>query len=123
MRRFAPILLALLSAAMAAQPRATKPAAPRPALSDAGLERAIHERFARSKSAADNFTVHVQGGVATIEGRTSVMQRKGAATRMAKAAGAKRVVNRITVSDEARQKAAGNLAAGRRRAQVKRSEQ
>jgi hypothetical protein len=41
---------------------------------------------------------------------------------MAKSSGAKRVVNNIKISDEAREKAAGNLDQGRRRAQVKRSE-
>jgi hypothetical protein len=41
---------------------------------------------------------------------------------MAKSAGAKAVVNNIKVSDDARDKAAGNLDQGRRRAQVKRSD-
>ena len=41
---------------------------------------------------------------------------------MAKAAGAKGVVNKIKVSDDAKQKASDNLDSGRRRAQVKRSE-
>lgn len=89
---------------------------------DAELERAIRERFARSKIAVNRFTVRVQGGVATIEGRTDVVQHKGVATRLAKAAGARRVVNRIQVSEEARQKSSGNLAQGRRRAQIKRGE-
>jgi hypothetical protein len=91
-------------------------------MSDASIENAIRQRFARSKAAADGFTVRVQGGVATIDGRTDVVQRKGAATRMAKSAGAKQVINRIQVSESARQKAGSNLATGRRRAQVKRSE-
>ncbi len=91
-------------------------------LTDAELERAIRERFARSKISVNRFTVRVQGGVATIEGRTDVVQHKGVATRLAKAAGARRVVNRIEVSEQARQKASKNLAQGRRRAQIKRSE-
>jgi hypothetical protein len=41
---------------------------------------------------------------------------------MAKTAGAKQVMNKIEVSQTARQKASDNLAQGRRRAQVKRSE-
>jgi hypothetical protein len=41
---------------------------------------------------------------------------------MAKAAGAKAVVNHIKVSDAAKQGAADNLDSGRRRAQVKRSD-
>jgi osmotically-inducible protein OsmY len=90
--------------------------------SDADLERRIRERFARSKSAADKFQVLVRNGVATIEGRTDVIQRKAAATRMAKSAGAKQVVNKIEVSDKAREAASQNLTTGRRRAQVKRSD-
>jgi len=41
---------------------------------------------------------------------------------MAKAAGAKKVVNNIKVSDAAKQVAAANLEQGRRRAQVKRGD-
>jgi hypothetical protein len=94
----------------------------KPPLTDAGLENAIRQRFARSKCAEDKFTVRVQGGVATIEGKTSVVQRKAAATRMAKAAGARQVINKVEVSEAARQQASATLATGRRRAQVKRSE-
>lgn len=93
-----------------------------PVSSDAGLERAIKERFAKSKISVNNFTVRVQGGVATIDGRTDVIQHKGTATRLAKSAGAKRVVNRIQISEKAREKAAANLAKGRRRVQIKRGE-
>jgi osmotically-inducible protein OsmY len=90
---------------------------------DAEIERKIRERFARSKAATeDKFQVRVQGGVATIEGRTDVIQRKAAATRMAKAAGARQINNRIQVSEQARQRSAANLSTGRRRAQVKRTE-
>jgi hypothetical protein len=91
-------------------------------MTDLELENAIRQRFARSKSATDKFTVRVQGGVATIEGKTAVVQRKGSATRMAKSAGARQVVNKIQVADEARQEAAASLDSGRRRAQVKRSD-
>jgi len=66
--------------------------------------------------------VRVQGGVAYWDGTTNVVQHKGAATRMAKSAGAKKVVNHIKVGDDAKEKAAGNLEQGRRRAQVKRSD-
>ncbi|MCL6508960.1 MAG: BON domain-containing protein [Bryobacteraceae bacterium] len=99
-----------------------RPGAPRAVLTDAQLEAAIRERFARSKVAEDGFTVRVQGGVAIIEGRTNVIQRKGAATRMAKSAGARKVVNKVEVSEAARLKAAGNLTTGRRRVQVRRGE-
>jgi osmotically-inducible protein OsmY len=89
--------------------------------SDADLEAAIRAKFAKSKSATE-FTVRVQNGVATIDGKTDVVQHKAAATRMAKTAGAVAVNNRVQVSDAAKKKASGNLEEGRRRAQVKRSE-
>jgi osmotically-inducible protein OsmY len=99
---------------------ATRSAAPR--RSDPELENAIRARLARSKKiSANHFSVKVQGGVATLEGKTDVIQHKGAATRMAKAAGAVAVVNHIQVSQAARDRAARNLEQGRRRAQIKRS--
>ena len=121
--RFIALMLTAL-ATLAAQQRGAPPKQPatRPPLSDVELEKAIRTRFAQSKSGLDKFTVRVQGGVATIEGKTEVVQRKGAATRMARTAGARQVVNKIEVSQTARQKASDNLAQGRRRAQVKRSE-
>jgi hypothetical protein len=100
---------------------APKPAA-RPAISDAQLESAIRAKFAKSKINADKFQVHVQGGVATIEGRTDVIQHKGTATRMAKSAGAAAVNNHVQASDAAKEKAASNLATGRRRTQIKRGD-
>ncbi len=89
---------------------------------DVAVERAIRARLARSKISTDKFEVHVQGGIATITGRTNVMQHKGTATRLAKNAGAKQVVNKVEISDEAKEKAASNLSSGGRRAQVKRSD-
>ncbi|MEO8372511.1 MAG: BON domain-containing protein [Candidatus Solibacter sp.] len=94
----------------------------KPKLSDSQLEAAIRAKFAKSKINEDKFTVRVQGGIATIDGKTNVVQHKGVATRMSKTAGALAVNNRIVVSDEARKKAAGNLEEGRRRAQVKRGD-
>jgi hypothetical protein len=76
----------------------------------------------KSKIGKDGFKVHVQGGVATWEGATDVIQHKGAATRMAKTAGARVVVNNIKIGDAAKQSATDNLEQGRRRAQVKRSD-
>jgi osmotically-inducible protein OsmY len=94
-----------------------------PRISDAQLEADIRARLARSKKISlDHLQVHVQGGVATLEGRTGVVQHKGAATRMAKAAGALAVNNRIQISEEAKAKAASNLENGRRRAQIKRGD-
>ena len=89
---------------------------------DKELEGAIRAKLARSKIGKDGFSVRVQGGVAFWDGSTNVVQHKGAATRMAKTAGVKRVVNNIKVSDAAREKASANLEQGRRRAQVKRGE-
>lgn len=120
--------LALLSLfcplGMAGTPPATAPrpaaaTANRPRMSDAEVERVIRAKLAKSKIGKDGFTVHVKGGVVTWEGATNVTQHKGAATRMARTAGAAQVVNNIKISDAARQKAAGNLAGGVRRAQVK----
>ena len=93
-----------------------------PSKTDAALEREIRAKLAKSKIGADGFQVHVQGGVATLEGKTDVIQHKGVATRLAKSAGAAAVKNQIQVSDAARQKAAKNLETGRRRAQIKRGE-
>ena len=122
--------LVLLSMTLAASGNTAKPVVPvhvrtgvAPAtVPDADLERAIRQRFARSKAAADHLQVHVVGGVATIEGQTDVIQRKGSATRMARAAGARQVINKIVISQAARDKANANLTKGRRRVQVKRSE-
>ena len=112
------------SRALTAPATGAKPAtAPKQAaVPDAQLEKDIRARFAKSKISTHKFQVHVQGGVATIEGQTDVLQHKGTATRLAKSAGAIKVVNRIGVSQAAKDQAAKNLASGRRRAQVKRSQ-
>jgi len=89
---------------------------------DTQIEKAIRARFAASKISKNKFEVHVQGGVATISGKTDVLQHKRTATRLAKSAGAKQVVNKVEVSDAAKDKATANLSSGGRRAQVKRSE-
>jgi len=94
----------------------------RGASSDASLEQKIRAKFAASKISTDKFQVHVQGGVATITGRTDVLQHKGTATRLARGAGATKVVNQVEVSQAAKDKASANLASGARRAQVKRSD-
>lgn len=116
------LLCCSLLAADLPRPAPAKPAAPAAGLTDAQLENEIRARLARSKMAADGFQVRVQGGVATWEGKTSVVQRKGAATRMARSAGARAVVNKIQVDEAAKQKSAANLETGRRRAQIKRDE-
>ncbi|MGP8246493.1 MAG: BON domain-containing protein [Bryobacteraceae bacterium] len=106
--------------AVRARPAPARPATVR--LTDAQLEAEIRARLARSKIGADKFQVHVQGGVATFDGNTDVLQHKGAATRLAKSAGAAAVRNRIQLSDAAKQRASANLEKGRRRAQISRGE-
>jgi len=98
-------------------------AAARPAMKpDATIEAVIRAKFAKSKINVEKFQVHVQGGVATIEGHTNVVQHKGVATRLAKTGGAVAVNNHIQISDAAKQKAADNLEKGRRRVQVTRGD-
>ena len=104
------------------QPAAKSRPAAAPKINDADLERTIRGRFAASKISEDKFTVHVQTGIATITGHTNVIQHKGVATSLAKSSGALAVVNNIEISQAAKDKAAKNLATGRRRAQIKRSE-
>jgi osmotically-inducible protein OsmY len=71
--------------------------------SDAEIEATIKAKLAKSKIGKDGFQIHVKDRVATWSGSTTVMQHKGAATRMAKTAGAIHVVNNIKVSDQAGQ--------------------
>lgn len=103
-------------------PKKTPPAQGTTAQQDKEIEALIKTKLEKSKIGKDGFKVRVQGGVATWEGNTDVLQHKGAATRMAKTAGAKKVVNNIKVSDAAKQKAEDNLDQGRRRVQVKRGD-
>jgi BON domain-containing protein len=106
-------------------PKAMPPAktANKPRMSDMQIEAAIRAKLAKSpKLGPEKLQVHVQGGVATFEGKTNVVQHKGTATRMAKTAGALAVNNHIQVSEAAREKAAANLETGRRRAQIKRGD-
>jgi hypothetical protein len=77
--------------------------------SDAQLEATIRTKLAKSKIGKDGFHFRVQRGVVTWEGNTNVVQHKGSATRMARAAGAVQVVNNIQISAAAKQKAAGTL--------------
>jgi len=115
------ILLAVAAHAQTA-PKKAPPAQGTTAEEDKRIEAAIRAKLEKSKIGKDGFKVRVQGGVATWEGTTDVVQHKGAATRMAKTAGAKAVANHIKVSDAAKEKAGENLDTGRRRAQVKRSD-
>ena len=71
-----PVLLLLLFASGTIAHAAAVPNKPKIQVTDADVERSIHTRLARSKIAADKFQFKVQGGVVTIEGKTSVIQRK-----------------------------------------------
>ena len=123
--KFAFVLLALAWTLGAADPKpAARPAAApaqspaksrAPVRADSDIEADIRQRFSRSKIAADRFTVKVRSGVALIEGKTNVMQRKGVATRLAKLGGARRVDNQIQISSEARAAAAARLDKARAR--------
>ena len=118
-------LLAAIAVSCLAQAPSAKPAAKTapatktakaaaPAKTDAAIEQDIKDRLAKSKLAADKFTVSVRGGVATFEGKTDVVQHKGTATRMANSAGAKSVVNNIQVSDAGKAKASASLKKGKK---------
>jgi len=87
--------------------------------SDAEIEATIRAKLAKSKIGKDGFQVHVKDGVATWTGSTTVMQHKGAATRMAKAAGAIHVANNIKVAEGSGIAAKGNPVGQPRHVQVK----
>lgn len=69
-----------------------------PPASDSQIEANLRERLAKSVIGKDGFVPKVKDGVVYWSGATAVPQHKGAATRMAKSAGARRVVNNIRVS-------------------------
>ncbi len=89
------------------------PAASDAHLSDAQIDAAIHAKLAKSKMAGEGWTVHVHNRTATWEGKTNIIQHKGAATRMAHTAGATQVINNIKIGEEARKKAAAKFALAR----------
>ena len=96
---------------------AAKPAAAANAgRTDSQIESDFRMRLGRSKLASDGIQVRVKGGVATLTGKTSVVQHKGSATRMAKSAGAHQVMNQIEISAAAREAAAAKMAANLHRA-------
>ena len=99
------------SGAAASKSAAVKAPAAQRVLPDAQIERNIRAKLAKSKmSGTEHFTVSVENGVATLQGKTNVIQHKGVATRLAKSGGAIAVHNQIQVSDEAKAKAAAKLA-------------
>ncbi|MBI3666693.1 MAG: BON domain-containing protein [Acidobacteria bacterium] len=118
-RIFAIAAVALFLAAAlqpAEAPDKTQPKGAAPRWKDNELKKAIEARFSRSAIAADHFRVEVKEGAAYITGKTDVMQHKGVATRLARSVGAKEVHNEVEVSEAARQKAAAQLARGRKAA-------
>ena len=82
---------------------------PNATVSDAQIEASIRVKLAKSKIGKDGFRFKVQHGVVTWDGSTNVVQHKGSATRMAKAAGAIQVVNNIQVSAAGKAKAGASL--------------
>ena len=99
------------SGAAVSKPATVKTPAAQRVLPDAQIERNIRAKLAKSKmSGTEHFTVSVENGVATLQGKTNVIQHKGVATRLAKSGGAIAVHNQIQVSDEAKAKAAAKLA-------------
>lgn len=98
-------LVGLLAfAAVAQTPSQTKPMhAMKPvkvaaAKSDADIQADIQKRLAAApKLKSENISVAVSGGVATFTGTVSNSGSKGGVNSLAKAAGAKKVVNNITV--------------------------
>ena len=77
--------------------------------SDSQIDATIRAKLAKSKIGKDGFRFKVAHGVVTWEGTTDVVQHKGSATRMARAAGAVQVINNIQVSAAAKAKAGANL--------------
>lgn len=105
-----PVMCAILPARPAlASGHPSAPIARTATPNDAQIEATIRAKLAKSKIGRDGFRFRVQRGVVTWEGSTSVIQHKGSATRMARAAGAVQVVNNIQISAAAKQKAVGNL--------------
>ena len=105
------ILLALTTSVLAFSAVISKPVG----ASDGTIEAAIRAKFAKSKINEEHFKVTVKSGIALIEGRTSVPQRKGVATRLAKTGGARAVVNKIEISEAARKQMSDRLQRARER--------
>jgi osmotically-inducible protein OsmY len=84
-----------------------------PDRSDVSVAEEIRARFAKSKISTNHFQVTVSKGVATLTGKTDVVQHKGTATRIARSCGAREVVNKIEIGAAAREKLAERLSAAR----------
>jgi osmotically-inducible protein OsmY len=95
------------STAFAANTPARPAASAQP--NDSQISTVIRTKLAKSKIGADGFKFRVEKGVVTWEGHTEVPQHKGAATRMARAAGAAQVINNIEVGAAGKAKASAQL--------------
>ncbi|MGH9608879.1 MAG: BON domain-containing protein [Bryobacteraceae bacterium] len=95
---FAKLLAAFAIAIGLLMPAAPAAATHASSRNDAQIAAALHAKLSKSKEAKEGFRFRVQDGVVTWEGVTHVPQHKGAATRMANSAGARKVINRIVVS-------------------------
>lgn len=80
---------------------------------DAHLEECIRARLEQSNIDAEALDVRVSRGVATLHGYARTTQSKAAATRIARKAGARQVVNRIQVSEAAKSRSGQRMGRGR----------
>jgi hypothetical protein len=87
--------------------------------SDVEIARTFREKLSKSKLKSEGIQIKVEKGIATITGRTEVLQHKGTATRMAKSSGATQVHNDMIVGEAARKAAGERLAAARNKAFTK----
>ncbi len=84
--------------ARSAKTRKAKTPRTAPPTSDADIQKCIQDKLAASAKLKDQgFSVSVSNGEATFTGTARNGGSKGAATRMAKSCGAKKVTNNITV--------------------------
>jgi osmotically-inducible protein OsmY len=71
---------------------------PRLGLADSELRRSVHDRLTRSGSVSPGgVRVRVTGGVVALEGSVDTWNQRQAATEIAYEAGARRVLNRLSV--------------------------
>lgn len=87
-----------------------------PGRSDAEIASVFRAKLAKSKLVGDGIEIKVERGVATLRGKTEILQHKGTATRMAKSSGATEVRNQIVISDAAKKAAVERLASARQKA-------
>ena len=105
----ATLLTPVFAASAPSRSAAAQRTAGAPVNPDAQIDATIRTKLAKSKIGKDGFKFHVQRGVVTWDGSTNVMQHKGSATRMARAAGAIQVVNNIQVSGDAKTKSFASM--------------